>query len=113
MKPFNLEKALAGEKVVTRTGKKVTSLHLLDEPIDYPLVGRVEGELSIKTFTADGSFYTDKSHSDFDLFMAPKTTTLCILRHKKTREYRLNINAECLLDALELLGIVTTVEVEE
>jgi hypothetical protein len=37
MKPFDLEKALAGQPVVTRDGRKVLELHLYKNVTEFPL----------------------------------------------------------------------------
>jgi len=68
MIPFDLEKALAGAKVVTRGGQIVTELYHL-KTIDkyYCLVGVVNGELR----QWDKKGYFDASGCDiYDLFMA-------------------------------------------
>jgi hypothetical protein len=70
MKPFNLEKALAGEPVVTRDGKPVTNLTLFPIKYEFPLYGVVEGD--IRTYTKCGHRIADAtSQTDGDLFMAP------------------------------------------
>ena len=45
MKPFDLQKALAGDPVVTKHGEKVEQLHLfkLDGDYQFPLVCVVKG----------------------------------------------------------------------
>jgi hypothetical protein len=71
MKPFNLEKALAGEPVVTRIGEEVTQLHLFNASItDYPLVGVLKDQ--IIHWCKNGKAYTTGGNSHLDLFMAPK-----------------------------------------
>jgi len=70
MKPFNLEKALAGEKVVTGAGKEVTELTYF-KTINgkYKVRAVIGGELD--SFTEEG--WHDYSHKNdkMDLFMAP------------------------------------------
>lgn len=66
--PFDLEKALAGAKVVTRDGRIITGLHLFQNVADrYPLYGVIDGK--IHGWTPSGRFAGD---SDFiaDLFLA-------------------------------------------
>jgi len=67
MKQFNLEKALAGEPVVTRDGRKVTQLTLFEANNRYSLIGVVNGEL--QTFTDEGKYDVDRNSTDTDLFM--------------------------------------------
>ena len=64
---FDLEKALAGDKVVTRDGKKCTQLKLYEGiKNNHCLVGVVNHV--IKSFTLNGT-----NHEDYkSLFMAPK-----------------------------------------
>lgn len=74
MKPFNLEKALAGAPVVTRDGKEVTQLHWFELGAHaYPLFGVIhyESKQIVKSFTKDGEEYTNMDSVN-DLFM--KTT---------------------------------------
>lgn len=67
MKPFNLEQALAGKKVITRDGQTVTELHLFKhEELDNPLTGIVDG--AIYCWTTVGS-YIGNGVTNLDLFM--------------------------------------------
>ncbi|MCE5180581.1 MAG: hypothetical protein LLG15_02150 [Betaproteobacteria bacterium] len=53
MKPFNLEKALAGEPVVTRDGIPVTDFHYFErEKSVFKVCALVDG--IVERFTADG-----------------------------------------------------------
>jgi len=71
LKPFNLEKALAGEPVVTRDGRKVTEI------IHFKTAFNT---LQNTVAVIDGHFYSfyengkcmSQWDSEFDLFMAPK-----------------------------------------
>lgn len=70
LQEFNLEKALAGDPVVTRDGREVTQLHLFrakDE--EYPLIGVVDKQ--VEAFTDEGR-YLNRGRNRKDLFMAPK-----------------------------------------
>jgi len=72
MKKFNLERALAGEPVVTRTGKKVTELHLFkNEDLIQPLYGIIEGDEDVLNWTTYG-IYNPTKESSWDLFMEGK-----------------------------------------
>lgn len=65
MKPFDLEKALAGEPVITKEGKEVTQLTYFDTIERHCLYGVVDGE--VYSWNIDGKIFIDP-----DLFMAPK-----------------------------------------
>jgi hypothetical protein len=79
MKPFNLEAALAGAKVVTRHGYEVTSLTLFLLPEPYlPLRGVVHGEYAI--WTKDGFRHSPSLTSGLDLFMADNDTHFWVAR---------------------------------
>ena len=68
MKAFDLEKALAGEPVVTRDGRAVTQLHCFDVANDYlyPLYGVING--AIVQFRIHGK--SEVAENPYDLFMA-------------------------------------------
>ena len=76
MKPFDLQKALAGEPVVTRDGRKVQRVAHLPE-IKYPwsVVAVIEGEMY--TYNETGRCYADTIASA-DLFMAPTKRTVWV-----------------------------------
>ena len=69
--PFDLEKALAGETVVTRDGREVSQVTLFDCSSKYPLVAVVDGE--VYGFAKTGGHYISGHPSSLDLFMKPKT----------------------------------------
>ena len=71
MKPFDLQRALAGEKVVTRDGREVTQLTKFDCEGEC-LAGVLDLNLST-TWNKNGQFWGTSEESDDDLFMAPKT----------------------------------------
>jgi hypothetical protein len=70
MKPFNLEEALAGAKVITGCGEPATDIAYFPSENSVYKVGAVING-GVRFFTVDGHF-RDKKH-DFicDLFMAP------------------------------------------
>jgi len=72
MKPINLERVLAGDPVITKSGEEVTQLTLFESNDEYPLVGVVDGNL--EQWTKDGKYHIDQSHTK-DLCMAPKKVT--------------------------------------
>ena len=70
MKPFNLERALAGDKVVTRSGKEINQLHQFNvEKSQFSVFAVVCGRT--ECFTESRRFFGEHSEdSEFDLFMA-------------------------------------------
>lgn len=68
--PFNLEKALTGEPVMTRDGKEVTQLTLFTVDSVYNLAGVVDGVLL--RYTSEGEYLRNEPHY-LDLFMKAKT----------------------------------------
>jgi len=67
-KPFDIDAALAGEPVFTRSGDPVTEIHLFDCVCDFPLFGVLNG--TVCSFTKDGKFSNPPSvMSNKDLFM--------------------------------------------
>jgi hypothetical protein len=74
LKPFDLQQALAGAKMVTRGGKEVTQIVQFKEPKSiYVLAALVDG--IIETFTIDGYFKGCNDWSDKDVFLLPCTVT--------------------------------------
>ncbi|MBX4189716.1 hypothetical protein KW791_00240 [Candidatus Parcubacteria bacterium] len=71
MKPFDLAKALAGEKVICRDGKEVTEIKKFKNASN-PLVCYFEKIDLFSTHNLDGRHPDD---SQLDLFMAPTTRT--------------------------------------
>ena len=74
MKPFDLEKALAGKPVVTMSGYAVTDLHFKENVTEYPLVAVVDNSEWL-TFTKDGECYRG-SAGYLDLCMKSETRTI-------------------------------------
>jgi len=69
MKPFNLEKALAGEPVVTRDGRKINDLHFFHTLTrDCKLYGVINN--SINAWTHEGKWLSTGVEQPEDLFMA-------------------------------------------
>ncbi len=78
MKPFNLERAIAGDPLVTRDGREVKEFHYFShasatlEPVRAVVGGSVYG------YEPDGS-YLSKGHVHcHDLFMASKSRTFYV-----------------------------------
>lgn len=72
-KPFDLQKALAGEKVVNRSGKEIKGINWTKYPIE---------DAYRDTYTLRGKL-VDGTDSLYDLFMAPKTKTVWINIYKR------------------------------
>lgn len=70
MKPFNLERALAGDPVMTRDGRPVTQLTFFKDAMGDTIAGILEGYIEL--WREDGYYHT-MDRGDKDLFMAPKT----------------------------------------
>ena len=72
MNKFDLEKALAGDKVVTRDGREVTQLHKFTLGNGLVALSGVVGD-SLPCFTFEGDeFWRIRHDGNYDLFMAPK-----------------------------------------
>ena len=72
MRPFDLEKALAGEPVVTRDGRTVTEIHhfkTMRSDCEFSLFAVVDGD--VKSYLPDGRWSSSGGNSPRDLFMAP------------------------------------------
>jgi len=70
MIPFNLEKALAGEKVVTRDGREVTQLHVFTAQQTQTLYGVMQG--TVEQWNCLGQYHAGENVHSTNLFMAPK-----------------------------------------
>lgn len=82
MKPFNLERALAGDPVVTRDNRTVKDIHYFKDAINSrQLVGVVDGKLH--AFETNGKCFGSNSlYSNDDVFMATKTRTVKMKLYK-------------------------------
>ena len=88
MKPFNLERALAGDPVVTRDGCKVLEIRVFEHPsVEWCVFALVEGH-DICCYNREGLIYSpmvNVSSGGLDLLMAPKEKTLWINLYRSTR----------------------------
>ena len=75
MKPFDLEKALAGEPVVTRSGAPVIEIHHFAkvEDSNSSVYALVDGY--VRSFTKRGAYCLGVEH-EYDMFMAPAKRTM-------------------------------------
>lgn len=72
-KPFNLERALAGDKVITRDGREVVQLFYADKASEdnEKVIAVVDG--IIEKYQTNGAYYSHETEYRHDLFMAPTT----------------------------------------
>jgi hypothetical protein len=83
MEKFNLERALAGEPVITRNGKEVTQLVYFHDVIHKDCVYGVIGN-QIKNWCIDGKFFHDDPREfGADLFMKPKENAIWVNVYKR------------------------------
>jgi hypothetical protein len=94
-KPFNLEKALNGAKVVTRDGRKVTQLTKFECLSLDSLGGVLDNQL--RTWTTQGLFIPNYGESDADLFLAVKPK-------------RIWVNVYIFHDTIQTVGNYNTLE---
>ena len=87
MKKFDLQKALSGERVITRNGKEVTGLHLFDVKKGYCLYGMLDG--AIHKWMSDGKYYESMGECDFDLCMPSEKKTMWVNVYKYGSVYHL------------------------
>lgn len=86
LKPFNLKKALAGDPVVTRDGRKVPEIYEFEKCNSITNIGyAIEGEVGIYTVNETGiRAHAPDKPSDSDIFMAPRKQKLWIaIRNKE------------------------------
>lgn len=76
LKPFDLERALAGDPVITRSGAKVLDIyHFNKSTASRPVVVTIEGLHGEFALRKEGVRWDDGKEDDNDLFMAPKIVT--------------------------------------
>lgn len=76
LKPFDLERALAGDPVITRSGAKVLDIyHFKKSTASRPVVVTIEGLHGEFALRKEGVRWDDGKEDDNDLFMAPKIVT--------------------------------------
>jgi hypothetical protein len=76
---FNLERALAGEPVITRDGKEVTQLVYFESIDDYRVYGVVDKR--VKLWAIGGEFWKG-GEGPLDLFMKPKENAIWLNVYK-------------------------------
>jgi uncharacterized alpha/beta hydrolase family protein len=74
MKPFDLEAAQRGDKLITRAGEEAEFIAYVPKAGKYYQVLALSGSMP-KTYDTEGRFLQG-SESTYDLFMAPKKRTI-------------------------------------
>jgi len=72
---FDLDRALAGDKVITRDGGKVTQFNIFYAEHGPMLYGYDVNSDKIESWETDGRYFDVPRECDSDLFMAPKHLT--------------------------------------
>ena len=81
MEKFNLERALAGEPVITRDGREVTQLAQFDmKQGKQCLIGVLDYDL--ERWTVEGNYFLNKTEAQGDLFMKPKENAVWVNIYK-------------------------------
>ena len=117
MKPFNIEKALAGDPVITRDGTKVLSIAYCKGALN-PVIALILGNEYVTTHDPDGEYLNRGKEHKFDLFMAPKIrkVKVFLIRHLgniiAATEYQVECCGTPIVDQNDLLKTIE-VEVEE
>jgi hypothetical protein len=79
IKPFDLDRAKAGDPLVTRDGKAAHFIaHVPELEPQYRVIYRTSDAVSPTECDESGQFYGEDSESRHDLFMAPKTRTVYV-----------------------------------
>lgn len=78
-KPFNLDRAIAGDPVVTRVGKTVTQIVSFNVKNGREIVGVIDG--CLMAWYKNGTRRWDTYESEEDIFMAPvKKTVYAVIK---------------------------------
>jgi hypothetical protein len=118
MEKFNLERALAGEPVITRNGKEVTQLVYFKDVIQKDCVYGVIGN-QIKCWCIDGKFFHDDPNEfGGDLFMKPKENAIWVNLYKSTIGHiylgeEFKTEKEAIDDAKGEPGFIRTIKIVE
>lgn len=86
LKPFDLERAIAGYPVFTRDGRKVIEIFFSKLKIKCNILAYIENDGGRFTAYNDCGIYDDGHESDNDLFMAPRAKKLWIAVKKEPFE---------------------------
>lgn len=108
LKPFNLERALAGDHVITWDGKKVLQIRHFDKATDKDMkiaaISEQEGNGNYFSLHQEDGKASEHESPEFDLFMAPKTKKLWIAVNKNvtSREHDFYITSNAYLSISDL-----------
>jgi hypothetical protein len=86
MKPFNLEKALAGERVITNDGREVLDMAYLQKRKWYPVLVLFADANIIQAYTIDGLCCLGNENDNLFMYSQKMTYYLNIYRNKKSKE---------------------------
>ncbi len=79
---FDLQKAIAGEPIQTRDGRKARFIaHVPEAPVQ-PVVAHIEGERHVELFDVNGNWWGDGVHNDRDIFMATRKRQLWVRAYR-------------------------------
>lgn len=85
--PFDLARAMAGEPIVTRDGRKARFVAHVPEAEDHKVVAFVDGQGVSINFCETGHTYSQNHEHGIDLLMAPKPKrTVWVNMYKRTPE---------------------------
>lgn len=127
MKPFNLEAAKRGDKVVTRGNAQARIVCFDAKTVLYgtprPLIVLIEngcGGEDVVAYGSNGNYYSDNSISTRDLMMASKKRQLWINLYGNGTSSIHNTKIDANKEAVELgvhrgyrIGLAHSVEIEE
>ena len=92
MKPFNLERALAGDPVVTRDGREVLELyhfkHIKERNGYESIYALIENRDEPNVYFARGNYKDDDDASNYDLFMKSISKTYWMNVYKTPGGYQ-------------------------
>ena len=114
LKPFNLQEALAGKKVVTRDGREVIGIKFWNNATNdkYSVAGCIDGVVQL--WTKDGGYFGYRSDtSRLDLFMAPETKKVYIGVYLSTKNTAMCSTVEEVKETHETDSYWTLLEVIE
>jgi hypothetical protein len=113
MKPFNLSEALAGKRIITKDGQKVTELTRFSLTQKNCLIGVIDNTLY--SWTIDGKF-TSRDESRLDLFMVSESKFLWINLWQQLHEngnYKTTVHTREDLADLEIENNVTLKHIQK
>lgn len=100
MKPFNLEAAKAGAKLVTRDGREVTEFHHFEaDRGNYPCIVVIAGQRI--SYSKDGRYTLYSGERTADLFMATVTRTVYVNVYESTKRNSPDRNEACAFPSVE------------